>query len=450
MSTFKPRQRVWKSAGLVLIVATVLTGWWLTRRIRPTPQPSITAGSDSAGQDRPKRSPARPPPFAPPPADEKEAIEIYERMPELRVTTATLIGDVFVDKPKACLDEDVLISIQALPGHAEASFNVEGKFGNTLIVRPSVEERETFWIVAAHENWRDFRKIEVEVLPEDDARCLHAPAATIQATPSKWSAERYDIQVVPLRNLGKIVDVAWSFGDGDTASGATRVEHDYGSRPQTSQTSSFVVKAEVVDEDGRKAVARSSVSLANRHYQARELGGTRTLPVSNQRFPDGDRQGPFAASINNIESDPVRFETAKVRLRSCDGSGQDIEQIVPANAVLNVVELPPGQLAEAEITLDADWIGGDVCRVDVTVTGDTVPARTGMPTDRGGLNLSPVSASFSFDLGMPKTVAAGGNPEFAAVPVDDPQLEARLLTALKLLGTNHITDEQLQELAPSP
>ena len=114
------------------------------------------------------------------------------------------------------------ISIQPLSAAQQTSFNVDGKFGNELIVNASMPERESFWIVASLGTKRDYREVVVTVLPEQHPRCANARAASIAVAADDWSRDSYHFEVVPQRGLVELAQVRWSFGDGETESGGSR------------------------------------------------------------------------------------------------------------------------------------------------------------------------------------------------------------------------------------
>jgi hypothetical protein len=188
------------------------------------------------------------------------------------------------------------------------------------------------------------------------------------------------------------------------------------------------------------------VTLPNLHYQARALSGYRELPVEYARVtpPSTDR---VEVRFNNIETLPVRFEHAHVRLSSCTGTVRDED--VAAHSLFDVSDLPAGQLSESRIVLASHWTTPDICRVELSLRGDTVPPTTDEVSSDNGIPNQPVTAHLTFQLGVPKTVAAGGAPSSASRPVTDPALEARLLELMANTGTNYATQEDLDQAARS-
>ena len=140
------------------------------------------------------------------------------------------------------------------------------------------------------------------------------------------------------------------------------------------------------------------------------------LPVEYDRFV-GDH-GKVALRLNNIEASPVRFEQAQVRLRACSGLLR--EQDVAIDDLLDLRELAAEQISEGRIVLDPAWTAAEVCRVELSLSGDTVPPSTGKTSGEDGLPNRPVTAKLSFDLGVPKFVEEGGASDFAGRPLTDP------------------------------
>ena len=271
------------------------------------------------------------------------------------------------------------------------SFNVDGKFGSELIVSPNMPDEESFWIVASLGSRRDFKEVVVKVLREQHPRCAKTAAASILSAADTWSGDTFHFEVAPLRGLVELAQVHWSFGDGETQSGGARASHSYGDRPQTSETSSFVVTAEVVDVQGRKATARASVSLLNLHYQARMLGGPRVLPVQYDRFVAGEPGEGRSAEIrlNNIEDYPVASSGGT------RGSGVVVARFRSTTSQRENCSTAPFFLPArlgATIALPSTWAIADVCRVELAFTGDTEPSTNGQLDEESGLPMRPVSA----------------------------------------------------------
>jgi hypothetical protein len=202
----------------------------------------------------------------------------------LVISQAPLIGDVTLEKPEVCPHEELTITVAPMPGAEGATFNVEGKHGGTVVVTPSLPGEESFWIVAAHQNRRDFREVVVGVLPEDHPRCARAPRAELTWEIDPWQPGKVELEVVPVRNLSDITEVRWSFGDGQEERGGARITHAYSGRSQAEPVSTFVVEAAALDREGRAVRARASLALPNLHRQARALSGYRGLPAEYDRF----------------------------------------------------------------------------------------------------------------------------------------------------------------------
>jgi hypothetical protein len=376
----------------------------------------------------------------------RQVVRSAEALAEFNVDTITrapLIGQVTVEKSEVCPGEDLKISIEPAADAPETTFNIDGKFGQELIVSASMPDEESYWIVASRGSQRDFREVVVTVLSEQHPRCASEPGASIELSSDAWARDTYHLEAVPLRGLVDIVQVRWSFGDGESQSGGARVSHSYAERPQTGETSAFLVTAEVVDAEGRTAKARATVSMLNLHYQVRQLGGARVIPVQHERVVEGpaNEAKRVAIRLNNIEEKPVRFERGQARLWSC--SGQLREHSFAAGDLLDSTLFPAGQVSEAQVALPAAWTGVDVCRIELGLTGDTEQASLEVPETH--LPARPVTADMTFELGMPKSVAQGNDPEFAGQPVTDPELEAALLEIMAEKGTNHVTQEELDQ-----
>ncbi len=402
--------------------------------------------------DKDKRSPSLESPSAPTPAG-TVAAEVREESgfnpPQRVIDQGPLIGNVTLEKTTVCPGEDMKISMSPLVSEPGTIFNVEGAFGGELILKATLAHEEDFWVVAANGDKRDFRKVTVKVLSPTDRLCLQGPAVSVTAKPRAGAPEVYTFQAAVVRGLKEPLRVTWSFGDGSGQQAGALVQHSYTARPQTSMASSFIVTADVTDARGRLARGRASVSLHNTYYQARVLTGDRPLPVDYDRFPKQGDRAHFTANLMNIESQPVMLDQAVVRLRPCEASGSATERLVAAADLLSEAELPPGKSSRVTITLDSRWVGPEVCQVDLTLLGDTDPPTTGEPMAINGIAQKDVTVEMSLQLGMPKPVELGGNPEMAVHEVTDPEVVKRLVAIMTARGTNHMTEDELTEAMAS-
>jgi hypothetical protein len=430
------RPRLGRLAAIFLAGTAVLVLVFFWPRTRRAPEP-VAAAKAPAPEESSESQPAE----TPAPSPLKGA----------RVVRGSLIGGVDVEKSTVCPGEDFRVSVRPGTDDSRVVYNIDGEFGTDFILHGSAtEEAQSHWVVATDRHkQRDYRKVDVRVLPEDDQRCRSMVMARITQADDLSAPDGKRFEIEPVRGLGAVRSTQWTFGDGEAQTTAgPRVVHGYGRRAQDVETSGFMVTALVIDAEGRRVYARTSVSFRNTYYQARKYTGDRPEPVEYNQFLFGGGTGTVPVRVTNIDSGAVEFKKAVVTTHDCGQGNAPHREEISASELVRGGPVGPGDTDELSLELSSRWMKGS-CRLDVELVGDTIPPSTGTRTDGQGPALRPVTASFGFVLDRPLSVAEGGSAEGASEPIQDPAEEAKLLALLKSRGTGYVTQAELDE-APTP
>lgn len=331
---------------------------------------------------------------------------------------AALIDAVRLDKQRVCVNEDVRVSITGTRP-AGVDFNVDGAYGNPIVLRAKTPGIQTYHVVATdHESARDYRSFDVTVLPEHSSECDHRLKLWLDA-----ERRPHDVvfaKVTLPADSAAAANYVWDFGDGTNETTATPwVLHSYAERRQDGPISSFIIAAQVVAEHELSGTARASVWFDNVYYEARRVSGNRVLPARAERFPR--RAGAsyaIDAEVRNLEPHLVHFDTATLKLRNCDDSEHYRVRTLPSASLAGLTPIEPDQTARGVIEIPSAWVPSDVCRATIELQGDTEPPLTGTPMEPRGIAVRPVNATLAFELRASRSAQRPGGVGLAPDFID--------------------------------
>ena len=383
------------------------------------PRAQAAARAPGAGDD-PASLSARPPsgvtdripPAAPDPGASADP-------PAIEVRQAHLIEAVDVEPDAPCMDDEVLVRVRLTPLGGESKVFIGGKPGDRVFMRFSKAGTHTVPIVAR--DWHD--KIEHRRVAIDVGSCAARDAARLEVR--RFANGRVLARATWPADAGRpgYRHFEWDFGDGQrAATDAAWVEHAYTLRDQSAPTTTFVLTMQAEGPSGAsgRSVAHATVTFLNVDLIAARAGAP-TLPVRYDRFARRDAGGAVVAELElrNILPVDVRWEAIETTAFPCDGDTQPGHARVGALGALSPEVVSAGATEAVRLTVPAELLGPDACRVQVWLRGRA-----------GG---AAVSAPLALELGVPKT----------ATPVRDPRLLAQLVRATRLFGGRRLTPEDL-------
>ncbi|HKU41945.1 MAG TPA: PKD domain-containing protein [Polyangiales bacterium] len=374
-------------------------------------------------------------------------------MPALR--SADLIAAVSVDKPRVCVGESFLVSIQGKPENAQASvpigelnFNVDGTFGSEIALSPRAPGSEQYTVVASNGVDKiEHRSFSVEVLPSDAQECAGRPIATLAVERAKHRPDQIVARVLAQRGLDEPVHYSWKFGDGtEQQTSEPLATHDYALRDQGRTLSSYLVSVDARDAHGRHAEGRATIHLINNHYRAR-MFGARLVQAVYDHFPTPSAsEYRVDVTFRSFESEPVVWERATLLERSCLAGQRSQTHALSAAELGATQRLEPGRASQVTLRLPKALVGEDTCAVALELTGDTQPPHTDQTLPGSPIKLRPVSSRISLEIRAAPSAEQGGAPTLARRAVRDPALLKKLRRATQILGSERVTPAQLEEL----
>ena len=401
-------------AALALVCRTAAR-WSAGRQ----PRAQAAARAPGAGEDPASRS-ARPPSGATdriPPATPDPGASADR--PAIEVRQAHLIEAVEVEPDAPCRDDEVLVRVRLTPLGRESKVFIGGKPGDRAVMRFSKAGPRTVPIVAR--DWND--KIEHRRVAIDVGNCAARDAVRVEVR--RFANGRVLARAAwPADAAGPgYSHFEWDFGDGQRAgTAAAWVEHAYTLRDQNAPTTTFVLTMQAESPSGAsgRSVAHATVTFVNADLIAARAGAP-TLPVRYDRFARRDAGGAAVAELElrNILPVDVRWQAIETVAFPCDGDTEPGHARVGALGALSREVVSAGATESMRLTVPAELLGPDACRVQVWLRG-----RAGGAT---------VSAPLALELGVPKT----------ATSVRDPRLLAQIAKATRLFGGHRLTPEDL-------
>ena len=346
-----------------------------------------------------------------------------------------LLDPISVDRPIICAGETIHAKVQPSNPELDLRYSIGGQPGKEAVLQ--FDEPGEYTITAIGRKGAtgiDYKRISIRVLPPNDENCAGRSFLQLSALPSKAEDGAVDFQVSLGSQKAMLHDLAWEFGDGSGANtGSTpHVRHNYSARPQDSYTSTFVVTVRGRDAAGRTLEARTTVGFLNTLYYAR-LSDHRQMPVNFDRFPQA-KGGSYesTADFTNIEKNDVYMKEAEVHIYDCALERPPRIVKVPVSQVLDDMAFASGVRGERRVRIPASMIREDECQAGLALTGHDTEGNT-------------VNALLNFELRVPPEVTAESG-RYGKVRIEDPQLQARVAHASKLLGRDVIGGEDLERL----
>ena len=367
------RKAVFILAGLVMLA--LLVGLLS----REAPRSPVSSASQEASPHAPRIGPRASPPLPAHVAPGKAPTE--PRMPpiaSLPPPQAPVIESISFDKPSVCFNEEVLITVQARTSDGREDpflrYRVAGEEGPVVSLRrlsvPSPRggppERGGYTVtVSGREGTHvtvPLPSLEVkDCRVPDEFELVHALEPGTQgvvrliASPVGHNPDLDAVREHGVDDSPPFVPVryVWSFGDGTTAeTHEDTVVHDFGSRPQTTLYSYFLVTCEAFDARGRTLTARKSLELKNPAFEAFATRGT-VLLLAQPLPAEEEAPGRFVVPIRLWHPWRTPITVTSVRTRRHPGlelhraderappSTPPTEEVL-ATAALGTSQIPPG------------------------------------------------------------------------------------------------------------
>ncbi len=224
-----------------------------------------------------------------------------------------------------------------------------------------------------------------------------------------------------------IAEVEWDFGDGrGEVTSVAEVTHDFSERPQTHLFTYQLVSARVRLRDGRELAASTSVELMNYAAHVRRQGGALIVARSKARFATPDAAGVIVQTVDVRHFENVALAIESVTVESTLASGQTDRKQIAAVELLAAAALAPGAVVPVTIRLDTRH------EPDVTARTYILRGRTG--------DGRPAEGAFSLVPPVDPKLATSFDP------IEDEELEARIVRARQQLGKDLVTAEDLARI----
>jgi hypothetical protein len=437
------------AAGLGTAALLALTAGWFAR----SASQHAHVGMDHAGPTPPAATPrpAAPAAIHLPPAVEP-ALASGPRTP--------LIDDVVVEKPELCAGEETLVTVRAHTpddSDAELHYLIGSGTGRSVPVRAWVDEQgrpPEFQVTAFG---RDNAAASVPVPPLRIKPCRVGTFVVLshRSLPNRWGTFEFRARLRDGATVGGAKGAAapavppaapaasdertagtpvraqrylWTFGDGTR--GETRgpvVTHSYEDRSQQALYAQFLVRVDVVTEDGRSLVARDALQLPNPAYESWTRKGIVSLVVAlDPPFPVLSPAGRVEQGVRlrHYRPDPVTIESVHAVRSYASGAGQSLP--VDVLSLLGTTSIPAGSGLELHVSLDPE-AEPDLLLLTYYLKGKSAEGR-------------PVIGSFSVMRPPPRPSAEN------STPVTDARLLAKIRRARERLGKDVVSDEDLARL----
>ena len=421
------RRRAVAAAALAVALLLVLVAAVQERRTRLV--------VDAPAAVSPAAAPATPA-ARPPPEARQGAAAAARPPPDPR---APVVDAVDVEKAEVCEGEENLVSVRAHAAGGDDAwlhYTVGGEAGARVplrawLGRDGAAPRQEVTVFG-----EDNVATRVTVPPYVVKPCRPDRMVRVTARLLPNSIEERELTAEVLTRRGAPGFVArrwrWSFGDGATAETRGPVAvHDYAARPQRTAWAQLLAEVEVEGEDGERVKGRLALQLPNPAFDARRRGVVALFAQPSPRFPA--ERGPDhlveqGFRLWHAEDRPVQLTRVIVRrLRRGDGAGRAaaVTEVSPAS-VLGAAQVPPGRGVEIRL---AHAFGDD-------------PELRGIVWELEGIGAdgTPARGELTLLRPPPRPTAADSRP------VTDPARQARIRAALRLLGKDTVSEEELWQL----
>jgi hypothetical protein len=286
-------------------------------------------------------------------------------------TKAILIKGISLDKRSVCINEDVMVSVEAENQNGLNSnlmVFVGDQSGNPAILRFSKPGLKKVNVIVKDITRSEIRSQAVEI---NVGECqTYEDSLCFSASQTSTNQEIYKFAIGDGSLPSGKYTYKWEFGDGSLLqTGENFVTHDYRQRPQDNCTSSFIVKVTAIDDRKNVYTGRSSISMLNVHYVSRQMGSP-SVPVIYGKFlaPEGDGYSA-AVAINNIYDYAVDFEEAEISILPC-GSTQSQTLYAAAGDILDTTSFPAKTVLNGKLHMSKILVPVSTCSVSVKLTGE--------------------------------------------------------------------------------
>lgn len=357
---------------------------------------------------------------------------------------APIIDEVSVEKREVCSGEDNLISVRAHSPDGNDAYlhtTIGASTGMRVPLRVWRESDGTYELPTVTVFGKNNVATTVRVPPYTVKDCEPERLVEVLSRRVPNSEEEFEflarILEPPRRDAAARapftpVKFVWTFDDQPPVTTqtpwVTRSLSPDTSRPP-SMYSQHLVRVEVSDVSGKKAVGRSSLQLLDTTFENFDKKGIVTLlSVGTPRFPSEDAQGVVRQTfrVSHRWKGPVRLErVTALRARTPEPKAPPLPEDSD-EVSLGVALIPEGPGVDVPVSLDARSDPG-VMHVTYVLEGRTADGH-------------PARGTFSVMRPPPRPTRDN------STPVKDPLLLAKVKRARELLGQSFVTDEDLWRL----
>ncbi len=361
--------------------------------------------------------------------DESEMKIDPDKIEKFEINQAKIIQDVILEKKTVCSGEDVLVTVAAQnPNGSDANlaYRVGDTRGNPAVIRFIKPGKREFYVVVQDEGSHiDFKKVDINVVD-----CPDRVQLVLEGKLASLKSEEAEFEVVKKTGIGERCTYEWDFGDGSKATGTYGyITHNYALRDQKAFQSTFTVKVNATDSDGRTATGRCSISLPNTHYISSLLNDA-IIPAQYNSFPV--LKGSYyevPVSFKNIYDTDAFFSGAVIEVQPCASSKNSAAVNANPGSLLGVSRLTAGETSSDVLRIDRSMIPAGTCNLIVRLTGELA-------------NRKPVTSAVYLNI-VPEGTDAADRKKV----ISDKNMVEKLEKAARILGRGRpITPDDLKRL----
>jgi hypothetical protein len=348
---------------------------------------------------------------------------------------APIIDEITLEKTELCRGEDDLVTVKSHdPKTGEATWirtNIGGQSGTAVPLLYNVEVRDPPYKIAVTGNYgRGITYADVPHVTLLDCDTPWRVAVTFNLIPNTEDDFHFAAKVIPKPGGAKFdaCSYEWDFGDENGKSTTEPFsEHSYLNRPQVGLDVEFLVQVKLVACDGSGIISgRIGLTLTNTYALQKvqkHLSGL--IIVGDPRYPQrGD--------------DDIVRQTAL--FRTFESSPVTITKLAYVDTVAGVVSDPTAMSVSS--FLGTNTISGEWTRVPLTYDTSSNPSWQMRRWDLEGTAADGDKVVGSFTLmNPPKKLDRDKSPK-----ITDPVMKERIMAAMKILGKDHVSEEDLLAL----
>ena len=355
---------------------------------------------------------------------------------ETPVEPPPIIDSVKVDKSRVCEGEVAFVTVEA---HAQ----IGGDGAMRTVVGTSLGK------VAPVRMWLDedgkTELPEVRVFGANGAsagrpiphvqvdRCPDQVLAFVEASPLRNAPDQRRLRVsVRSKNAEAgaptVRSVRWDLGDGTEVEGGGELVHEFGASPRGDVYPTYVVKAHVELESGKRVLGAATVEILDRAAYERRQGRALVVVKPLDRFPVVEKGGTTYTQrfrVENREESPITIDDVEIDT-SVDGDrGEPVRTHASPTSILSSVTLAPRSAVTILMRVEPEHPAGLAYR-SYALKGKAGDGR---------------AAEGAFTVMAPL-----GKPSPTNTTPISPALEARVKLARKLLGKDLVTRADIATL----